>query len=85
MRYAQGALSGKYDNEVFNGLLQAMVTKHDKNERGVGMQNFSYVPAWEEMCHLARIHSPKAYNAWREWFPMPDPRNLRYVIFNVMF
>ena len=53
VRYAQGALSGKYDNEVFNGLLHAMVTKYDKDERGVGMQNFSYAPAWEEMCHLA--------------------------------
>ncbi|KAF8161505.1 hypothetical protein B0H34DRAFT_767050, partial [Crassisporium funariophilum] len=49
VRYAQGALSGKYNNEVFNGLVQAVVTKQDREERGVGLQNFPYAPAWEEM------------------------------------
>ncbi|KAJ7827971.1 hypothetical protein B0H14DRAFT_3719732 [Mycena olivaceomarginata] len=48
VRYAQGALSGKYNNDVFNGLVEAMVTKADKEERGVGMQNFKYAPAYEE-------------------------------------
>ncbi|KAJ6597408.1 hypothetical protein B0H10DRAFT_1736405, partial [Mycena sp. CBHHK59/15] len=45
VRYAQGALQGKYSNEVFNGLVEAMVTKSDKEEHGVGMQNFKLAPA----------------------------------------
>ncbi|KAF8167513.1 hypothetical protein B0H34DRAFT_854442 [Crassisporium funariophilum] len=77
VRYAQGALSGKYNNEVFNGLVQAMVTKHEREERGVGLQNFQYAPAWEEMSHLLRIHSPRAYCALKEYFPMPDERTIR--------
>ena len=80
MRYAEGALAGKYNNEVFIGLLQAIVTKADKEERGVGMQNFSYVPAWEELCHITRIHSPRAYKALSEYLPMPSERNFRYVV-----
>lgn len=77
VRYAQGALSGKYNNQVFNGLLEAMVTKHDKEERGVRMQNFHYAPAWEEMCHITRMHSPRAYDALKEYLPMPTEQNLR--------
>ncbi|KAF8809165.1 hypothetical protein BYT27DRAFT_7210458 [Phlegmacium glaucopus] len=33
--YAQGALNGQYNNEVFSGLLQAMVTKHNREECGI--------------------------------------------------
>ncbi|KAF8801615.1 hypothetical protein BYT27DRAFT_7261749 [Phlegmacium glaucopus] len=76
-RYAQGALSGKYNNEVFNGLLVAMVTKHDKEERSVRMQNFHYAPAWEEVCHITWTHSPRTYNFLREYLPMPTEQNLR--------
>ena len=78
MRYAEGALAGKYNNEVFNGLLQAIVTTADKEERGVGLQNFSYAPAWEELCHITRIHSPRAYKALSDYLPMPSERNFRY-------
>lgn len=54
-----------------------MVTKHDREERGVGLQNFTYAPAWEEMSHLLQIHSPRAYRALKEYFPMPDERTIR--------
>ncbi|KAJ6613396.1 hypothetical protein B0H10DRAFT_1716584, partial [Mycena sp. CBHHK59/15] len=60
VRYAQGALQGKYSNEVFNGLVEAMVTKSDKEERGVGMQNFKLAPAYDEFCNVLRINSPAA-------------------------
>ena len=73
-------MNGKYNNEVFNGLLQAMVTKHDCEEHGVGLQTFPYAPAWEEMSHLLRIHSPQAYRALNQYFPMPDERTIQSVI-----
>ena len=72
-----GALSGKYSNNVFNGLLQAMVSKHDREERGVGLQNFSYTPAWEELCHIIRIQSPRAYTSLKDYLPMPSERSFR--------
>ncbi|KAJ7751395.1 hypothetical protein B0H16DRAFT_1318094 [Mycena metata] len=69
VRYAQGALEGKYDNQVFNGLVEAMVTKIDREERGVGMQNFKYALAYDEFCNVLRISSPAAYRAFQEQLP----------------
>ena len=57
-----------------------MVTKHDWEERGVGLQNFPYAPAWEEMSHLLRIHSPRAYRSLKEYLPMPNEWTIRCVI-----
>ncbi|KAJ8700697.1 hypothetical protein PTI98_003700 [Pleurotus ostreatus] len=64
IRFAEGVLAGKYkDLSVFTGLVEAMVTKVDRTERGVGTQNFHYAPAWDEFCHIINIHSPRAYQA----------------------
>ncbi|KAJ3764579.1 hypothetical protein FB446DRAFT_611669, partial [Lentinula raphanica] len=53
VNFAKGAVSGKYkDNEVFLGLLKAMMQKIDRDERGVGMQNFRYAPEWDEFVHI---------------------------------
>jgi hypothetical protein len=30
VHYAQGVLSGKYDNKIFDGLVEAVMTKHDQ-------------------------------------------------------
>ncbi|KAJ6621927.1 hypothetical protein B0H10DRAFT_1910305 [Mycena sp. CBHHK59/15] len=61
IKSAQGTLQGKYtDFKVFGGLVEAMIQKVDRLERGVGMQNFKYPPAWDEMAHIVNIHSPRA-------------------------
>lgn len=54
-----------------------MVQKHDREERGFGMQNFHYAPAWDEFSHILSIHSPRAYQAIREHFPAPSARTFR--------
>ncbi|KAJ7701597.1 hypothetical protein B0H16DRAFT_1348123, partial [Mycena metata] len=77
IRYAQGALEGKYDNTVFNGLVEAMVTKVEREERGVGMQNFKYAPAYDEFCNVLRISSPAAYRAFQEQLPGRSERSFR--------
>lgn len=59
--------------------MQAMVTKMDRDERGVGMQNFRYAPDWDELCHVIQIHSPQAYRTLREQFPARSQRDFRYV------
>ena len=79
IRYAQGVLTGKYDNKVFHGLMEAVVTKYDREERGVGMQNFHYAPAWDEMCHILKIHSPRAFESLRTYLPARSARNFRSV------
>ena len=70
---------GKYDNKVFHGLMEAIVTKYDCEECGVGMQNFYYAPAWDELCHILLIHSPRAYQSLREHLPARSIRNFRSV------
>jgi len=40
--------AGKYDDlKVFTGLVEAMVMVKDREERGVGLQNFSYPPDYD--------------------------------------
>ncbi|CAK5270401.1 unnamed protein product [Mycena citricolor] len=77
IRYAQGVLEGKYQNDVFNGLVEAMVSKTDREERGVGMQNFKYAPAYDEFCNVMRITSPAAYRIFQDHLPARSERNFR--------
>ncbi|KAF4618011.1 hypothetical protein D9613_012841 [Agrocybe pediades] len=77
VKFAKGALAGKYDNSVFNGLVHAFVAQQDRIDRGVGMQNFAYPPEWEEVCSIARIHSSRAYRSLRDFLPMPTERHLQ--------
>lgn len=59
------------------GLVRAMVTKVDKEERGVGMQNFRYSPAWDEFIHIVKIHSSRAHNFLAEHFPARTIRGIQ--------
>ncbi|KAJ6608849.1 hypothetical protein B0H10DRAFT_2438833 [Mycena sp. CBHHK59/15] len=71
IKFAQGTLKGKYtDFSVFEGLVEAMVMKVDCLERGIGMQNFKYSPAWDEMSHIINIHSLRAPRALEKHFVM---------------
>ncbi|KAF8328951.1 hypothetical protein F5887DRAFT_1287968 [Amanita rubescens] len=77
VRYALGVLRGKYNNDVFNGLVEAVVTKYEKEERGVGMQNFKYAPAWDELCHIISTHSPRTYRVLLDFLPGRTIRSFR--------
>ncbi|KAJ6459147.1 hypothetical protein C8R47DRAFT_1028273 [Mycena vitilis] len=78
IKFAQGTLEGKYtDFKVFGGLVEAMVQKADRVERGVGMQNFKYPPAWDEMAHIINIHSPRAARALGKHIPIRTQRSFR--------
>lgn len=68
---------GKYDDKVFSGLLHAIMHKYDREDRGVGMQNFKYAPAWDEFSHILSIESPRTYRILREHFPAPAERTFR--------
>ncbi|KAF9784786.1 hypothetical protein BJ322DRAFT_1196341 [Thelephora terrestris] len=78
IKFAEAILSGKIKNKVFNGLLEAMCTDLDKTKRGVGLQNFKYAPAWDELCHIIYIVSPRAYRILRSYFPARTPRSFRH-------
>jgi hypothetical protein len=78
VRYAQGVLEGKYqDNKIFTGLVEAMVLARDRQERGVGMQNFEYTPALDEFAHQIAIVSPEAYRMMQKSFQLRSHRSLQ--------
>jgi len=54
-----------------------MVQKVDKEERGIGMQNFNYAPAWDEFIHIVALHSPRAHKFLSQHFPARTRRSLR--------
>lgn len=61
-----------------------MVAKLDCEERGVGMRNFRYAPAWDELCHTLKIQSPRAFRALREHLPARSERSFRSVAIFVL-
>ncbi|KAG1831168.1 hypothetical protein DFJ58DRAFT_824142 [Suillus subalutaceus] len=54
-----------------------MVTKLDREERGVGMQNFKYAPSWDEFANVLRIHSPQALQFLSKHLPVRTERSFR--------
>ena len=78
VKYVQGVISGRHKgNDLFGSLLQAMVLKSEKDNRGVGMHNFQYAPNLVECAHIVFTHSPRAYAFLQEHLALPDPRTLK--------
>lgn len=62
---------------MFGCLLQAVVVKREKEARGVGMQNFTYQHDLVEFAHIIHTHSARAYNALKEFLPLPNARTIQ--------
>ena len=78
MHYALAVLEGKFkDRKVFTQLVDAMVNVQDREERGVGLQNFSYGPELDEFVHMCAIISPEAYHMLCREFPLWTIRNFQ--------
>ncbi|KAF5320335.1 hypothetical protein D9611_011267 [Ephemerocybe angulata] len=73
-RYLRGEMK---DKEVFNGLMAAMATEQARKADGKGNQNFSYSPAYDELCQIVRDISPQAYKALSEHLQMPTIRGMQ--------
>lgn len=57
--------------------MEAFVTKLDREEWGVGMQNFRYNPAYDEFIHILKIHSPRAHRFLSQHLPARTERSYR--------
>ncbi|KAJ7194070.1 hypothetical protein GGX14DRAFT_587166 [Mycena pura] len=78
VRFMRASMNGAFKGEeVFLGLMHAMLQRKDREQRGVGNQNFTYLPEWEEFVHIIRIHSPRAYSFLSSHFPVPHVRTLQ--------
>ena len=54
-----------------------MVNIQDRDERGVGLQNFSHAPELDEFAHMCAITSPEAYRMLRREFPLRTIRGFQ--------
>lgn len=63
--------------DVFTGLVEAMVTKVSREERGVGMQNMQYNPAYDEFVHIIKISSGRAFRFLSKHLPARSERSYR--------
>ena len=78
MLFAQGVLSGDYDNHrVFVGMVEAMVTKVERTKRGKGMQNMHYDPSFDQLMHTISIMSPRVHRVLSEHFQIRSLKNIR--------
>lgn len=73
-------LRGEYKGETFSAIFEAVSVKVDKERRGVGMQNFRYLPALKDLGYTIRMTSPSAYEILRKVIPMEHPRTIRCVV-----
>lgn len=62
-----------------------MVSKLDRDERGVGLQNFHYPPAYDEFVHIVKIHSPRAHRYLSKHLPARTQRSYRSVSIFLMY
>ena len=70
-------LRGEYEGETFAAIFEAVSVKVDKERRGVGMQNFRYLPSLKDLGHTMRMTSPCAYEILRKVIPMEHSRTIR--------
>ncbi|TFY73791.1 hypothetical protein EWM64_g10221 [Hericium alpestre] len=54
-----------------------MVSKLDREERGVGMQNFRYSPSYDEFIHIVSIQSPEVHRFLSEHLAARTQRSFR--------
>jgi len=77
VRYAFRVLEGKYSNEVFNRLMEAVLPKRRKKSE-VGMQGFDWGKCsfWEELYHLIAMSLSICLH---KHLPAPTPRTIQCV------
>ncbi|OSC96522.1 hypothetical protein PYCCODRAFT_1379012 [Trametes coccinea BRFM310] len=79
-RFAIMVHEGKFKRKgkaAFLDLVKAMVTLQEREERGVGKQNFNYGPALLEFSQTCSIISPELYRTMHSHFQLPAHRSLR--------
>ena len=73
-------MKGKYENhKLLLGLVHAAVGKTDRDERHVGLQNFSYTSFLLQASHVASVLSPEVYRFLQTQLQLPSIRHHQYV------
>ncbi|KDQ05883.1 hypothetical protein BOTBODRAFT_122166 [Botryobasidium botryosum FD-172 SS1] len=72
-------LRGDYKgNEVFMGLVEAVMIKSERQAKGKQLTNMTYSTPFNELCNLLGDLAPRAYRAFRYHFAGRSLRSMRY-------
>ncbi|THU78978.1 hypothetical protein K435DRAFT_698947 [Dendrothele bispora CBS 962.96] len=64
LRYVHHVLNDDFkDDEIFRGLVKAMVLAKERQLANKSMKNFKYTPAFDDFMHVLHDISPRAYKA----------------------
>ncbi|KIY43701.1 hypothetical protein FISHEDRAFT_52985 [Fistulina hepatica ATCC 64428] len=77
--YAQAALEGSIKNTLFASLMDALCSVHEREERGVGMQNFRWPVEWDEFMHIVQIQAPSAAELIGKHLPKRTERSYKHI------
>ena len=76
VRFANGVLKGKYEHEkLLLGLVHAAVGRADRDERHVGLQNFSYTSFLLQASHVCSVLSSEVYRFLQSQMQLPSIRH----------
>ncbi|KAI0291530.1 hypothetical protein BC826DRAFT_875479, partial [Russula brevipes] len=75
-RFVRQVVEGNLDDKpVFLDLVQVLTIEAERRERGLGLQNMKYPPAFDEWCHELLCIRPEAYRSFRLQFAGRTDRN----------
>ncbi|KAJ3007533.1 hypothetical protein NUW54_g3516 [Trametes sanguinea] len=78
-RLATGLLDGRLSGyPVIGDMMKALAELLDREDRGVGRQNFHYGPSLVEFANMCAITSPELYRILSQYFPLPTIRHLNF-------
>lgn len=67
--FVRQVVAGRFnDKQVFMDLVHILVVDAERLERGVGLQNMKYPPAFDDWCHELLCIRPEAYRTFRQQF-----------------
>ena len=78
---ADGLYQGQ---EVFLGMVEAMVKKTERLAAGKALSNMEYSGAFNQVCNILGSVSPRLYRTFRTHFGGPSIRNMRYVTYSTI-
>ena len=77
---SNSVLEGKYRSQkLLLGLVHATVERTNRDERHVGLQNFTYSSFLLQASHVCSILSPEVYHFLQTQLQLPSIRHHQYV------
>ncbi|THV04490.1 hypothetical protein K435DRAFT_595805, partial [Dendrothele bispora CBS 962.96] len=77
-RFVHHVLSGNFkDNEVFLGIVEAMILAKDREIEGKSMSNFKYTPAFDDFMHVLHSINPRSYRELTKHIKMRTERSVK--------